>query len=254
MRPNGARPAGVILPTARTGIITAMILGVARVVGETAPLIMTAFGSATLNVNPFSGPQAALSLSSFQLFGSSQTADVERAWVFAFVLLAIVLILFVAARAPGRAAPRHDHGDRTEALTAMVQTRRSTGRSAWRCERPGHAQRARCPRVVRRPPRAWAGSAWRCRRTSITALDRSIRLREVHVPPDPEPDARARAGAHPSPAPIELNDRRHLWFRRSGHRCPPPHRDGLPEAESVPGDDGRGERPFRSEALRDEDR
>ena len=92
---------GVILPTARTGIITAMILGVARVVGETAPLIMTAFGSATLNVNPFSGPQAALSLSSFQLFGSSQTADVERAWVFAFVLLAIVLILFVAARLQG---------------------------------------------------------------------------------------------------------------------------------------------------------
>ena len=92
---------GVILPTARTGILTAMILGVARVVGETAPLIMTAFGSATLNVNPFSGPQAALSLSSFQLFGSSQTADVERAWVFAFVLLSIVLILFVSARLLG---------------------------------------------------------------------------------------------------------------------------------------------------------
>jgi ABC-type multidrug transport system fused ATPase/permease subunit len=113
---------GVILPTARTGIITAMILGVARVVGETAPLIMTAFGSATLNANPFSGPQAALSLSSFQLFGSSQTADVERAWVFAFVLLAIVLISSspLASRASGDEA---DHGDRTEALTAMVQTR-----------------------------------------------------------------------------------------------------------------------------------
>jgi len=92
---------GVILPTARTGILTAMILGVARVVGETAPLIMTAFGSATLNTNPFSGPQAALSLSSFQLFGSSQTADVERAWVFAFVLLTLVLILFVVARLQG---------------------------------------------------------------------------------------------------------------------------------------------------------
>ncbi|HTG46301.1 MAG TPA: phosphate ABC transporter permease PstA [Actinomycetota bacterium] len=92
---------GVILPTARIGIVTATILGVARVIGETAPLIMTAFGSATLNFNPFSGAQSALSLSSFQLFGSSQTADVDRAWVFAFVLLALVLILFVLARLQG---------------------------------------------------------------------------------------------------------------------------------------------------------
>jgi phosphate transport system permease protein len=88
----------VVLPTARSGVITAILLGIARVVGETAPLIMTSFGNNSLNVNPFSGPQASMPLSAFKLFQSSQTADVDRAWVFAFVLIAMVLVLFVAAR------------------------------------------------------------------------------------------------------------------------------------------------------------
>jgi phosphate transport system permease protein len=88
----------VVLPTARSGLITAVLLGVARVVGETAPLIMTSLGSPTMNWNPFSGPQASLPLTAFKLFGSSTPADVERAWVYAFVLIAIVLVLFVAAR------------------------------------------------------------------------------------------------------------------------------------------------------------
>ena len=46
---------GVVLPTARAGLITAAILGVARAVGETAPLIMTSFGSSLMNLNPFVG-------------------------------------------------------------------------------------------------------------------------------------------------------------------------------------------------------
>ena len=52
----------MVLPTARSGLITAVILGVARAIGETAPLIMTAFGSSLMNANPFSGPQSALPL------------------------------------------------------------------------------------------------------------------------------------------------------------------------------------------------
>jgi phosphate transport system permease protein len=91
----------VVLPTARTGLITAVILGVARVVGETAPLIMTAFGSPFLNWNPFSGPQAALSLTSFSLFRGTEE-QISMAWVFAFVLIALVLFLFVIARRIGR--------------------------------------------------------------------------------------------------------------------------------------------------------
>ena len=43
----------VVLPTARSGVVTAVLLGVARIVGETAPLLFTAFGSQVINSNPF---------------------------------------------------------------------------------------------------------------------------------------------------------------------------------------------------------
>ena len=48
----------VVLPTARSGVVTAVLLGVARIVGETAPLLFTAFGSQVINSNPFAHPQA----------------------------------------------------------------------------------------------------------------------------------------------------------------------------------------------------
>ena len=53
--------------TARSGLITAVILGVARAIGETAPLIATTFGAAVMNANPFQGPQEALPLFIFKL-------------------------------------------------------------------------------------------------------------------------------------------------------------------------------------------
>jgi len=87
----------VVLPTARAGLVTAVILGMARVIGETAPLIMTAFGSSTMNVNALSGPQSALPLAAFKAFQGT-TNDVNRAWVYALVLVMLVLVLFVAAR------------------------------------------------------------------------------------------------------------------------------------------------------------
>ena len=48
----------VVLPTARSGLLTAVILGVALAVGETAPALLTAHGSPRYNFNPFTGPQA----------------------------------------------------------------------------------------------------------------------------------------------------------------------------------------------------
>ena len=57
----------VVLPTARSGLLTAVILGVALAVGETAPALFTAHGSPRYNFNPFSGPQANLPLQAFQL-------------------------------------------------------------------------------------------------------------------------------------------------------------------------------------------
>ena len=92
----------VVLPTARSGLITAVILGVARAVGETAPLIMTSFGATTMNVNPFDGAQASLPLSVYQLVSNPFASQQERAYAGAFILILTVLALFTLARLLGR--------------------------------------------------------------------------------------------------------------------------------------------------------
>jgi phosphate transport system permease protein len=97
----------VVLPTARVGLITAVILGVARVVGETAPLIFTAFGNPKTNLNPFHGAQQALPLMIWQTYRQPQIAQVQRAWTAALVLVLIVLALFIVARFIGGRGPGH---------------------------------------------------------------------------------------------------------------------------------------------------
>ena len=87
-----------VLPTARAGIITAIILGIARAAGETAPLILTSFGSDTFSINPFHGPQASLPLFVFQLIRQPNAVQIQRAWGGMLVLLILVLVLFTFAR------------------------------------------------------------------------------------------------------------------------------------------------------------
>jgi phosphate transport system permease protein len=92
----------VVLPTARVGLVTAVILGIARVVGETAPLIMTSFGNSSMNFNPLHGAQDALPLRAFELIKQNSVANQEhRAWLYAFVLIVLVLIVFVIGRIVG---------------------------------------------------------------------------------------------------------------------------------------------------------
>jgi phosphate transport system permease protein len=88
----------VVLPAARSGLVTAAILGVARVIGETAPLLLTAFGNREYNLNPIEGPIATLPTYIFQQFLLGTENDGLRAWVAAFVLLALVGIVFAIAR------------------------------------------------------------------------------------------------------------------------------------------------------------
>ncbi len=88
----------VVLPTARSGVVTAVLLGVARIVGETAPLIFTAFGSQVTNWNPFSHDQGALPLVIWSDVRQAQPVLIDLAFQAAFVLISIVLILFVLAR------------------------------------------------------------------------------------------------------------------------------------------------------------
>lgn len=88
----------IVLPAARSGLVTAAILGIARVSGETAPLLLTIFGNTVLQTNPFDGPMAALPLYVFSLLTSGLAEAVARAWTGALVLLAMVLALFTIAR------------------------------------------------------------------------------------------------------------------------------------------------------------
>lgn len=92
----------VVLPTARTGVTTAVVLGIARVVGETAPLLFTAFGTTLVNSNPFKGPQEDLPLFVFRNIPQASAATRARGFTGALVLLAVVLVLFVIARVIGR--------------------------------------------------------------------------------------------------------------------------------------------------------
>lgn len=94
----------VVLPTARSGVSTSVILGMARAVGETAPLILTAFGALTMNANPFSGPQSSLPTYIFQLVRGSDPGQERRAWAGSLALIMLVLGLFTIARALGRSA------------------------------------------------------------------------------------------------------------------------------------------------------
>ena len=97
----------VVLPTSRSGLVTAVILGVARVIGETAPLILTVGGAFVMNWNPLEGKQDSLPYFVFRLIRFPQEAQIARAWTGALVLLMLVLILFVIARAIGGRGPDH---------------------------------------------------------------------------------------------------------------------------------------------------
>lgn len=88
----------VVLPTALPGIITGLLLGIARVMGETAPVLLTVFGNNSINPDPFTGPQASLPLLVFHESGQPYQTAADRAWAGALTLIVLVLFLNVAGR------------------------------------------------------------------------------------------------------------------------------------------------------------
>ena len=88
----------IVLPTAASGITTGVMLAVARVIGETAPVLLVVGNNDFIHTNPFKGAQASLPVFIFQGAGSSSTFDVQRAWAAALTLVLIVAILYVSAR------------------------------------------------------------------------------------------------------------------------------------------------------------
>lgn len=94
----------VLLPTARAGIITGVMLAVARAMGETAPLLLTALGN---DLFVETNPSHRMSTLSLQIFGAATGGFVNaqnRAWAGALTLIAIVLALTIIARLIARSS------------------------------------------------------------------------------------------------------------------------------------------------------
>ncbi|POM26800.1 Phosphate transport system permease protein PstA [Actinomadura rubteroloni] len=88
----------VVLPTAFTGILTGVMLAVARVMGETAPLLLTIFFTKAINTDPFSGPQGSLPTFIWDQASDPNQHAIDRAWTGALVLIGIIMLLNLAAR------------------------------------------------------------------------------------------------------------------------------------------------------------
>jgi len=116
----------VVLPTARSGLATAVILGIARGIGETAPVLLTAGFTAAMNLNPLRSPMVTLPLATFEFVRSPQKALIERGFATALVLLVLVLALFIVARLIGGLPA--GHLSKRQAQRAARQSRRDLER------------------------------------------------------------------------------------------------------------------------------
>ncbi|MEN9661033.1 MAG: hypothetical protein RLZZ443_962 [Actinomycetota bacterium] len=92
----------VTLPAAKTGIVTAVLLGIARIIGETAPLLLTTFAANNTSFNLFSGSMSSLPTYLYQYISNGNDTSTQRAWGAALVVLMLVGILFTTARVLGR--------------------------------------------------------------------------------------------------------------------------------------------------------
>jgi phosphate transport system permease protein len=95
----------VTLPTARAGLATAVILGTARAIGETSPVLLTAGETGNLNLDPLHGPMISLPLLAYSSAQSPEPTVVTRGFGAACALLVLVVALFVIARIIGGRGP-----------------------------------------------------------------------------------------------------------------------------------------------------
>ncbi|WP_371131154.1 phosphate ABC transporter permease PstA, partial [Microbacterium sp.] len=91
----------VVMPTAIAGIVTSIMLAIARVIGETAPLLLTVGIVQGMNLNMFSGQMSTLPVFSYMQAkypGLPADAYIDRAWASALTLILIVMVLNLAGR------------------------------------------------------------------------------------------------------------------------------------------------------------
>ncbi|MHC5904786.1 phosphate ABC transporter permease PstA [Streptomyces sp. S6] len=94
----------VVLPTAIGGITTGVMLAIARIAGETAPVLLLVFGNSYINNNPFEGAQESLPLYIYKQYSQSAGSEAafNRAWAASLTLIAFVMILNLVARGIAR--------------------------------------------------------------------------------------------------------------------------------------------------------
>lgn len=95
----------ILLPTSRSGLATAVILGAARAIGETSPVLLTAGFATNINTDPLHGPMTSLPLEAYELVQKAQPNLIARGFGSAAVLLLVVIVLFTAARMIGGRGP-----------------------------------------------------------------------------------------------------------------------------------------------------
>ncbi|MBK3578389.1 phosphate ABC transporter permease PstA [Streptomyces sp. MBT65] len=147
----------VVLPTARSGLATAVILGTARGIGETSPVLLTAGFTAATNYDPLHGPMISLPLAVFSFVRSPEPAMIARGFGAAAVLMALVLVLFVIARVIGGRGPGQQ--TRAQARRTARASRRDVARFA-ELRSPGlslfdaqpHESSATTPNPAAEPP------------------------------------------------------------------------------------------------------
>lgn len=97
----------VVVPTSIGGITTGVMLAIARIAGESAPIALLVFGSNVINTDPFHDPQSSLPYYIYEQYKNGNEPSYARAWGAALVLIAFVMILNLVARAIARwKAPR----------------------------------------------------------------------------------------------------------------------------------------------------
>ncbi|MGH3822248.1 MAG: phosphate ABC transporter permease PstA [Pseudonocardiaceae bacterium] len=131
----------VVLPTARSGLTTAVLLGTARGIGETSPVLLTAGFGSSVNYNPFAGPMPSLPLLAFNFASFPERVMVLRAFGSGTVLVAMVLVLFGLARVLGGrpAGELSARGQRHRAQQSLRDLSRFTDRDRSRGMESRHA-------------------------------------------------------------------------------------------------------------------
>jgi phosphate transport system permease protein len=95
----------IVLPTAIAGLVTGIMLAIARVIGETAPIFIAASFTNNFNANPFAGPMSTLAVQAYTGYkfpGQDIQASVDSAWGSALLLVILVVILNLIARIVAR--------------------------------------------------------------------------------------------------------------------------------------------------------